>query len=144
MNLSGESVRALMDFYKFDLDHIMVISDHLDIPFGTLRIRGQGGAGGQNGIRSIIQHLGTDAFCRIRFGIGRPPGKMDPADFVLQPFKEDEAITAQIVVDRAANAVEMWLTQGLEATMNRFNGQVDGPMPAPETNQQDKPTRDSG
>jgi peptidyl-tRNA hydrolase, PTH1 family len=144
MNLSGESVRALVDFYKISLDHLLVVSDHLDIPLGTLRLRAKGSAGGQNGIKSIIQHLGTDEFCRVRFGIGRPPGKMDPADYVLLPFKDDEAITARIVLDRAADAIETWLTEGIELAMTRYNGEVDGPMPAPETNPQDHSPDDIG
>ena len=137
MNLSGEAVRALIDFYKIDLAQMLVIADHLDIPLGTLRLRTKGGAGGQNGIRSIIQHLGTNVFDRMRFGIGRPPGKMDPTDYVLQVFQGDDAITAQIVIERAADAVETWLSEGMERAMSRYNGQVDGPKPEPETDPKD-------
>lgn len=130
MNLSGEAVRALVDFYRIELPHILLISDDLDIPLGTLRMRPSGGSGGQKGIKSTIQHLGTQDFARLRCGIGRPPGKMDPAAYVLQPFRGDDAITAQIVIDRAADAVETWLTAGVELAMSRHNGSVDEPKPA--------------
>lgn len=134
MNLSGEAVRALVDFYKIALTNILVISDDLDIPLGTLRIRRGSGHGGQNGVRSIIQHLGTQDFCRVRIGIGRPPGKMDPAAYVLRPFEGDDAITARIVIDRAADAAETWLRDGLDAAMTRYNGNVDEqPKPAPKS-----------
>lgn len=125
MNLSGEAVRSLVDFYKVDLPDILVIYDDLDLPLGTLRLRMTGSAGGQKGIKSIIQHLGTQDFCRVRIGIGRPPGRMDPAAYVLHPFVGDDAITARLVVDRAANAVETWLQDGIELAMNRYNGSID-------------------
>ncbi|HRF95631.1 MAG TPA: aminoacyl-tRNA hydrolase, partial [Aggregatilineales bacterium] len=86
MNLSGEAVRSLVDFYKIPLNQIIVIHDDLDLALGTLRIRANGSAGGQNGVKSIIQHLGTQDFARVRCGIGRPPGRLDPAVYVLQPF----------------------------------------------------------
>lgn len=127
MNRSGQAVRALLDFYKLEPADLLVIHDHLDIPLGTLRIRSGGGAGGQNGIKDIINHLGTQEFARIRCGISRPPGSMNAADYVLQPFTKDEAITAERVIDRAADAVESWLTVGLDNTMNRYNGSVDQP-----------------
>lgn len=122
MNLSGESVRALMDYYKVDVNNIIVIHDDLDLPFGTLRIRNTGGHGGQNGIRNIILHTGTKAFARIRFGIGRPPGRMQARDYVLQKFQGDDEITAKQVMEKTANAVESWLKEGLEAAMSTFNG----------------------
>lgn len=125
MNLSGEAVRALVDFYKVELPRMLVISDDLDIPLGTIRLRKAGGAGGQGGMKNIIQHLGTQEFNRLRFGIGRPPGKMDPKDYVLQAFRGDDAILASEVVDRAANAVETWLTEGIEIAMTRHNGSIE-------------------
>ncbi|MFW5771868.1 MAG: aminoacyl-tRNA hydrolase [Phototrophicaceae bacterium] len=127
MNLSGEAVRALLDFYKIDRERFIVIHDDLDLPLGTLRLRPTGGAGGQRGIRSIIQHLGTQDFNRVRLGIGRPPGRMDPAAYVLQPFFGDDVITARLVTERAANAVEAWLADGMELAMTRFNGSIDEP-----------------
>src|SRR3954451_21077400 len=84
MNLSGESVRSLVDFYKIPVGNLIVISDDMDIPAGTLRIREKGSAGGQKGLKSIMEHLGTQDFARIRVGIGRPPGRMDPSAYVLQ------------------------------------------------------------
>ncbi len=125
MNLSGEAVRALLDFYKLPVEHLMVIYDDLDTPLGTLKVRRQGSHGGQNGIRNIILHLGTEQFARIRFGIGRPPGKMRGRDYVLEGFVGDEAITARQVTERAADAVEMWLAEGIELTMTRYNGDID-------------------
>jgi PTH1 family peptidyl-tRNA hydrolase len=131
MNLSGEAVRALVDFYKIELPRILVIHDDLDIPLGTIRLRAKGGAGGQGGMKSIIQHLGRQDFSRLRFGIGRPPGRMDPKAYVLQTFKGDDEITARIVTDRAADAVETWLTQGIELAMTRHNGDIDEPKKEP-------------
>ena len=122
MNRSGESVRALSDYYDIDRDCLLVIHDDLDTPFGAIRLRKAGGHGGQNGLRSIIQHLGGREFARLRFGIGRPPGRMNPVDYVLQAFKGDEAIEARELVARAADAVEVWLREGIEAAMSRFNG----------------------
>lgn len=130
MNLSGEAVRSLLDFYKVELPRILVISDDLDIPLGTVRLRKSGSAGGQNGIKSVIQHLGTQEFSRLRFGIGRPPGKMQPKDYVLGVFQGDDAILAAQVVDRAADAVETWLTEGIELAMTRHNGNIDDPKPS--------------
>lgn len=127
MNLSGEAVRSLVDFYKVELPRILVVSDDLDIPLGTVRLRKFGGAGGQGGMKSIIQHLGTQDFNRLRFGIGRPPGKMAPRDYVLSVFKGDDAILAAQVVDRAADAVETWLIDGIDTAMNRYNGSIDEP-----------------
>lgn len=131
MNLSGESIRALVDFYKIPLEQVVVIHDDLDTSLGTLRLRGTGGHGGQNGIRNTIQHLGTQEFARVRIGIGRPPGRMPARDYVLQPFSGDDAITAQQVVERAADAVELWLKSGLETAMSTYNGDVTSPPPPP-------------
>jgi PTH1 family peptidyl-tRNA hydrolase len=122
MNLSGEAVRALADFYKVEVERLLIVSDDLDLPLGVLRLRKEGSAGGQRGLKSIIQHMGTQAFNRLRFGIGRPPGRMDPKDYVLQTFKGDDAILAAEVTDHAADAVETWLTAGIELAMSRHNG----------------------
>lgn len=124
MNLSGEAVRQLVDFYKIELENVIVISDDLDLPLGTLRLRKDGSHGGQNGVRSIIQHLGTQNFARVRLGIGRPPGKMPAAAYVLQGFKGDDEITMRQVVDRAASAVEIWLREGIDLAMTRSNGSI--------------------
>jgi peptidyl-tRNA hydrolase, PTH1 family len=124
MNLSGEAVRALMDFYKIEMDAMIVAHDDLDLPLGTLRLRKTGGHGGQNGVRNTILHLGTQAFARVRFGIGRPPGKMKASDYVLQKFLVDDQILVQQVVEKAADAIEAWLEKGLEAAMSQFNGDI--------------------
>lgn len=124
MNLSGESVRALMDYYKVDVDNIIVIYDDIDLSPGTLRLRNTGGHGGQNGVRNIILHVGTKEFARVRFGIGRPPGKMQAKDYVLQKFQGDDEITAKQVMEAAANAVELWLEEGIGLAMSRYNGNI--------------------
>ncbi len=124
MNLSGEAVRALVDFYEIDLDRVIVIHDDLDIPLGTLRLRRTGGHGGQNGMRNLIQHLGTKDFSRVRFGIGRPPGKMNAVNYVLTSFKGDDEILAREVTDRAADAVEYWLREGIDVAMTQYNGDI--------------------
>jgi PTH1 family peptidyl-tRNA hydrolase len=129
MNLSGESVRSVMDFYKVEVARLLIVSDDLDLPLGTLRLRVSGSAGGQNGLKNIIQHLGTQDFNRLRFGIGRPPGKMQARDYVLAPFKGDDAILAAQVIDRAADAVETWLTEGIDLAMTRHNGDIDATKP---------------
>jgi peptidyl-tRNA hydrolase, PTH1 family len=130
MNLSGEAVRALVDFYKIEPANILVISDDIDIPLGTVRMRKSGGAGGQGGMKSVIQHLGTQDFNRLRFGVSRPPGKMQTKDYVLGAFQGDEAILASQVVDRASGAVKTWLGDGIEMAMTRHNGDIDEPKPA--------------
>lgn len=122
MNRSGECLRALMDYYEIPLDRLIVVHDDLDTPFGALRLRQAGGHGGQRGLRSIIQHLGDTEFARLRFGIGRPPGKMQAVDYVLRPFKDDDAIQAVELAARAADAIETWLSDGIELAMSRFNG----------------------
>ncbi len=134
MNLSGESVQPLAHFYKIPVEQILVACDDLDIPFDTLRIRKTGTSGGQNGIKSIIERLGTQQVNRIRIGIGRPPGKMNPADYVLSAFKGEDVITAIIMIDRAAQAAETWLIDGIDAAMNQYNGTGDekkAPKPQP-------------
>lgn len=125
MNLSGEAVRALVDFYKIALDHLLVISDDLDLPLGTLRIRQKGGSGGQKGLKSIITHLGTEEFARMRIGIGRPPGRMEAADYVLQDFGKDDQILLIETLDRVVKSVDTWLQQGIAIMMTRHNGTAD-------------------
>ena len=122
MNLSGQSVQVLAHFYKVPLTNLMVLSDDLDIPFGTIRIRASGGAGGQRGMASTIERLGTRDFPRLRIGIGRPPGRMDPAAYVLQDFPKDEVNLLSDVLDHAADAALEFVVKGLNASMNKFNG----------------------
>ncbi len=122
MNASGDAVQPLVSFYKIEPDHILIVADDIDIPLGTLRLRKAGSSGGQNGLKHILQRLGTQAINRARFGVGRPQGHRGAADHVLAPFKGDEAILALEVTDRAVQAAETWLTDGIELAMTRWNG----------------------
>jgi PTH1 family peptidyl-tRNA hydrolase len=124
MNLSGQSVSGLLRFYKTPLDQLLVTHDDLDLPLGTIRLRPGGGSAGQRGMASIIQQLGTQDFARLRMGIGRPPGRMDPAAFVLQKFTPAEQDLVDQVLDRAMAAVRTFLTEGLDAAMNQHNGSL--------------------
>lgn len=121
MNLSGGPTVALRDFFKVPLEQIVVVHDELDLPFGTVRLKRGGGDNGHNGLRSITKSLGTREYLRVRFGIGRPPGRQDPADFVLKPFSSVENKEVAFIVDRAADAVETLVTESLEAAQNRFH-----------------------
>ena len=121
MNESGRAVGPLARFYKVELRRLLVIYDDLDIPAGTLRLRSEGGSAGHNGMRSIIERLGTQDFPRLRVGISRPPGRMDPADYVLQPFARDEELVMDSTRDRAVEAIECFLSEGIAVAMNRFN-----------------------
>lgn len=122
MNLSGEAVGALVRFYKIPLKNLVVIHDDLDLPSGVLRIRPGGGAGGQKGVNSIIQHLGDKEFNRFRVGIGRPPGRMAAADYVLQNFSKPEKEEIPFLLDRVYKAMDVFFAEGINAAMNQFNG----------------------
>ncbi len=122
MNLSGQAVVQLLRFYKVPLENLLVIHDDLDLPMGTLRMRPEGGPGGQKGLASIIQLLGTQQFARLRIGIGRPPGRMDPADYVLQSFSKADREALSIILQTAADAAKAFMADGLQPAMNRFNG----------------------
>jgi PTH1 family peptidyl-tRNA hydrolase len=124
MNLSGQAVGALVRFYKVPLSHLLIAYDDVDLPLGTLRLRPGGGSAGQKGMASIIERLGTQDFPRLRLGIGRPPGRMDAADYVLQDFSAAEKELLGPVLDRAAEAALVFVVEGLEAAMNRYNGVV--------------------
>jgi PTH1 family peptidyl-tRNA hydrolase len=121
MNLSGRAVGRLVRARGIDLERLLVVYDDLDLPLGRLRLRPEGGAGGHKGMRSILDTLGSQAFPRLRVGIGRPPGQMDPADYVLRPFQEQEKAVLAQVVEWAVAAVECWLAEGLVAAMDEFN-----------------------
>jgi len=122
MNRSGLAVQALAQFYKIPLDHLLVVYDDLDLLFGSLRLRKAGSSGGHKGVESIIERLGNDrSFPRLRVGIGRPPGHMDPAAYVLRDFDPDELPLLDEVLEQAVSAVEVWLADGIEAAMTRFN-----------------------
>ena len=125
MNLSGQSVQGLLHFYKIPIENLLVAHDDLDIPFGTIRIRPGGGPGGQRGMASTIEQLGTKDFPRLRLGIGRPPGRMDPKDYVLQMFSKDDMKLLPEILDRAADAALEFVIKGLNASMNKFNGSVE-------------------
>ncbi|WP_248929098.1 aminoacyl-tRNA hydrolase [Paenibacillus hamazuiensis] len=122
MNLSGESMRAYMDFYKVPIEDLVVVYDDLDTPFGQIRLRYQGSAGGHNGIKSAIQHLGTQTFNRIRMGISRPAPGFDIADYVLSRFTKEEFAKMPQILDRTVEAMEHMLKEPFEKTMARFNG----------------------
>ncbi len=124
MNLSGQSVQGLVHFYKLPLTNLLVAHDDIDLPSGTIRIRPDGGSAGQKGMTSIIERLGTDEFPRLRLGIGRPPGRMDAPDYVLQDFSSEEIALLSETINHAVEAVLTFLTDGLETAMNRFNGGV--------------------
>lgn len=122
MNLSGEAVAGLVRFYKIPIDHLLIIHDDIDLPFGVIRLRPDGGSGGQKGVQSIIDHLGTQDFPRLRFGIGRPPGSKSSAAYVLKTFSPEEQKELVFLLDQAAAALRLYLSEGLEAAMNRYNG----------------------
>jgi peptidyl-tRNA hydrolase, PTH1 family len=124
MNLSGQAIAALVRFYKIPLDQLLVAHDDLDLPLGTIRMRPGGGPGGQKGLASTIQQLGTQEFPRLRIGIGRPPGRMEASSYVLQDFGRDEQELVKIVLQKAADAVKVFTHSGLEKAMNQFNGAV--------------------
>ncbi len=122
MNLSGQAVSALRNWYKIDpARELLVIYDDLDLPFARIRIRERGSAGTHNGMRSIVAQLGTTEFPRLRIGIGQPPGKMDAADYVLSRFTPEEEAVLPDVLARVADAVEVVLRDGLITAMNRYN-----------------------
>lgn len=123
MNLSGEAVRQAVDFYKVAPDHVLVISDDTSLAVGRLRIRKGGSAGGHNGLKSIIQHLGSDQFPRVKVGVGeKPHPDYDLADWVLGKFVGEDKKTIDAAVKRAADAVECIIADGCDKAMNRFNG----------------------
>lgn len=125
MNLSGQSAQGLLNFYKIPMENMIVAHDDLDIPFGTIRIRPKGGPGGQGGMASTINQLGTKDFPRLRIGIGRPPGRMDPSAFVLQNFTREEMKLLSEIVDRAADAALTFVSEGLNMAMNKYNGSIE-------------------
>jgi len=121
MNESGRAIAPLRDFYRVDVGSMVLVHDELDLPYGSLRLKLGGGDNGHNGLRSARQSLGSGDFYRVRFGIGRPPGRMDPSAYVLRGFATAERTELALNVDRAADAVESLLTDGLERTQSAFN-----------------------
>lgn len=137
MNLSGESVGPAIGFFKGDVADLVVVHDDLDLDVGRLKIKVGGGHGGHNGLRSLLRHLPSDRFVRVRVGVGRPPPRWDPADYVLSRFEAEERRTVDEVVEAASDAVEMIVTRGVSRAMERFNRKGEGGA-------QDGPRKSSG
>lgn len=123
MNNSGDAVGPLANFYKMPPENIFVVYDEMDIPLGTIRLREKGGAGGHNGMKSIIQHIGQD-FPRMRLGVGRPPGRMEPPAYLLQDFSNEQLPIVSDMIDEAIRAIETYLQEGIQMAMSRHNGSV--------------------
>jgi PTH1 family peptidyl-tRNA hydrolase len=126
MNLSGHAIGELLRFYKIDLPDLFVVVDDANLELGRLRARPSGSAGGHNGLKSIIEALGTEEFARLRVGVGRGDGRRDLADHVLAKFDPDERTDVAEAADRAADAAELFVTEGIGPVMNRFNRKEDG------------------
>ncbi len=126
MNLSGQSVSSLLRFYRIPLEQMLIFHDDIDLPVGTIRIRPGGGSAGQRGLASIIEKVGTQAFARARIGVGRPPGRMEAADYVLHDFPKDEQPVMERVIADAAEAARLFVREGLDKAMNTYNGDVLG------------------
>ena len=122
MNESGGPVRGLLDYHRIDPLDLVVIHDELDIPFADVRLKRGGGEGGHNGLRSISRSVGTKEYLRVRVGIGRPPGRQDPADFVLRDFSAAERKELELLLHEAADATELLVAKGLEAAQNEVHG----------------------
>jgi peptidyl-tRNA hydrolase, PTH1 family len=121
MNLSGGPVAGAVRFFKIELDGLVVVHDDLDLPFGTIRLKRDGGEGGHNGLRSITKSLGSRDYLRVRFGIDRPPGRQDPADYVLRDFSSTERDELPVLLEHCADATQTLLLRGLEPTQNQFH-----------------------
>jgi PTH1 family peptidyl-tRNA hydrolase len=121
MNLSGQAVGEIARYFKVDVPDVLIVVDEVQLPLGRLRARARGSAGGHNGLKSVIAHLGDD-FSRLRIGVGRGEQQRDLADHVLSRFEKDEAAEVERMITRAADAAEMFITSGIEAVMNAFNG----------------------
>jgi len=122
MNLSGQAVTSLIRYYGIEQENFLVIHDDLDLPFGVLRLRPGGGSAGQKGMQSIIEQAGTQEFARLRCGIGRPPGQMDAAAYVLQIFSTQDQAELPVVLDQAVKAIMVFIEFGIDEAMNQFNG----------------------
>lgn len=122
MNLSGGPVSSLAQFFKVPVERVVAVHDELDVPFGQVRAKRGGGEGGHNGLRSMSKSLGSKEYARVRFGVGRPPGRQDPADFVLSDFSGVERKELDFLVDRAADVVEAVVHEGVEWAQNKYHG----------------------
>jgi len=122
MNLSGAPVAALSQFFKVPVENVVAVHDELDVPYGQVRVKRGGGEGGHNGLRSMSKSLSSKEYARVRFGIGRPPGRQDPADYVLSDFSGIERKELEFLVDRAADVVEAVILEGVEWAQNKYHG----------------------
>ena len=122
MNLSGAPVVSLAQFFKVPVDNVLAVHDELDVPFGQVRVKRGGGEGGHNGLRSMSKSLGSKEYARVRFGIGRPPGRQDPADYVLSDFSGAERKELDFLIDRAADVAEAVVLEGVEWAQNKYHG----------------------
>jgi len=122
MNLSGAPVVALAQFFKVPVENVVAVHDELDVPYGQVRVKRGGGEGGHNGLRSMSKSLASKEYARVRFGIGRPPGRQDPADYVLSDFSGVERKELDFLVDRAADVVEAVVLEGVEWAQNKYHG----------------------
>ena len=121
MNLVGRSAGPLTRFYRIVISDLIVAYDDLDLPLGTIRLRPAGGSAGHKGMQSIFEQLGTEAFPRLRIGIGRPPGQMDPADYVLQDFSQDELQMLEVILGEAIDCIRLFIREGIQAAMTHSN-----------------------
>ena len=124
MNLSGQPVSALVRFYKIPIENLLIVYDDVDLDFGAIRLREEGSSGGQKGMQSIIQSLGTNRISRIRIGLGRPPGRMETPDFVLQRFSRQEEDYLPEIIDTAAQAALLFIREGIVSAMNTYNTKI--------------------
>ncbi len=127
MNLSGKCVQPIVDFYKLEPEQVLVICDDLNLDLARLRLKPSGSAGGQNGLKDIIQRLGTNSVPRLRIGVGKPPPRWDVSDYVLGKFEKDDLPVMEKGVKRAADAVETWISKGIQEAMNKFNADPNAP-----------------
>lgn len=122
MNRTGPVVRAILDSRRLTPDALVVVYDDLDLPFGDIRLKPRGGSGGHNGMKSILESLGTIEICRLKLGIGRPQGSREVVDYVLSPFSPQECIELEAILERSADALECLIQEGIVSAMNRFHG----------------------
>ncbi|XVU24842.1 aminoacyl-tRNA hydrolase [Actinoplanes sp. CA-054009] len=122
MNLSGNAVVSLAQFFKVPVSNVIAVHDELDVPFGQVRAKRGGGEGGHNGLRSMSKSLSSKEYARVRFGVGRPPGRQDPADYVLSDFSGVERKELDFLIDRAADVVEAIVLEGVEWAQNKYHG----------------------
>jgi PTH1 family peptidyl-tRNA hydrolase len=143
MNLSGQSVRAALDFFKVPHEQLIIVCDDINLDVGRIRIRPSGSAGGQNGLKDIFQRSGTIDIPRLRLGVGRVPARWDAADFVLGKFDEQDRQLVNVGIERAADAIEVWIESGIQSAMNRFNADPNQKKKQSKTRPSDVPNENS-